>query len=72
MLTVARPHMESLVDKLDEKVTLVTGASSGIGIDTVATLPATRADVYIPKTNPFIRQVTAASISPCLLSGLTR
>jgi len=38
---------EGLVNKLVGKVMLVTGASSGIGIDTVAALHATGADVYM-------------------------
>lgn len=38
---------EGLVNKLVDKVILVTGASSGIGIDTVAALHATGADVYM-------------------------
>jgi hypothetical protein len=37
-------HDEGLVNKLVGKVMLVTGASSGIGIDTVAALHATGAD----------------------------
>jgi NAD(P)-dependent dehydrogenase (short-subunit alcohol dehydrogenase family) len=40
-------HDEGLVNKLTGKVMLVTGASSGIGIDTVAALHATGADVYM-------------------------
>lgn len=38
---------EGLVNKLVGKVMLVTGASSGIGIDAVAALHATGADVYM-------------------------
>jgi short chain dehydrogenase len=40
-------HDEGLVNKLVGKVMLVTGASSGIGIDTVAALHATGADIYM-------------------------
>jgi NAD(P)-dependent dehydrogenase (short-subunit alcohol dehydrogenase family) len=40
-------HDEGLVNKLVGKAMLVTGASSGIGIDTVAALHATGADVYM-------------------------
>lgn len=42
---------EGLVNKLVGKVMLVTGASSGIGIDTVAALHATGADIYMQVRN---------------------
>ena len=42
---------EGLIDKLPGKVFLVTGCSSGIGIETVRALHATGADVYMQVRN---------------------
>ncbi|KAI4145110.1 MAG: hypothetical protein LQ340_006415, partial [Diploschistes diacapsis] len=42
---------ENVVDKLAGKIFLVTGSSSGIGIETVRALHATGADVYMQVRN---------------------
>ena len=58
-------HDEGLVNKLAGKVIFITGASSGIGIDTTAALHATGADVYMQardmKKGKYVMQEILAS-----------
>ncbi|KAI9727407.1 MAG: hypothetical protein M1834_008413 [Cirrosporium novae-zelandiae] len=59
-------HDENLVNKMQDKVMLVTGASSGIGAETARALHATGAHVFIqvrdvPKGEAVMRDILASS-----------